>query len=88
MSKLSPTQQSVIDALNNNQRLLCLEHTSIGVFAGKLYNSPLSRLTGQIQKRTLKALIAKGALTEKRREVWQKEEGKWTMYKLEYGLKG
>jgi len=88
VSKLSPTQQSVIDALNNNQRLLCLEHTSIGVFAGKLYNSPLSRLTGQIQKRTLKALIAKGALTEKRREVWQKEEGKWTMYKLEYGLKG
>lgn len=83
--KLSPAQQRVIDALTSNQRLLCVEHSSSGLFAGKLYNAPLTLQVGRVQTRTLKALVKAGALVEKRREIWHQEPGAWTMYKLEYG---
>lgn len=83
--KLSDAQQYVIDGLGNGQRLLCLEHTSVGLFAGKLYNGALSLPQSRMSKATLKALVSKGLLTERSREVWHKGDN-WTMYKIEYKL--
>lgn len=84
--KLSTAQQNVIDALKNSKRLTCVDHTSTGVFAGKLYNATLSSSVGSVHTTTLKALIAKGLLKERHRATWHKAPGQWVMYKVEYEL--
>ncbi len=86
-TKLTPVQQDIVNALKSNKRLTGVDHTSIGVFAGKLYNATLSSFEGTVHTATLRALIAKGVLKEKHRTIWHNSvENHWTMYKVEYEL--
>ncbi len=84
--RLSLCQQSVVDALKSSKRLMCVEHTATGIFAGKLYNATLSSPVGTVHTATLRALVARGLLREKDRTLWHEEPGLWIMYKVEYEL--
>jgi len=85
MKQLSTNQQAIIDQLVAGQRLLAVEHSAVGVFGGKLYNASLSSKLQEVHNSTLKALIARGLLTEIKRDPWQSGEG-WKLEKLEYQL--